>query len=346
MAAELKSLPSTTVQNRLAAFTQTCAQAMHGYSSTVGSDIMGASIVRDWNDLRFFLSVARLGSLSAASRSLKVDPATVGRRIRSLETALDLRCFERRADGYRLTESGRRLLEHAERVEGDLIGLSRAVAAEDRIVSGRVTVTASEAVTVPFLIPTLPGLRERHPGLRLDILSSNQVFNLARREADIALRMVRPDGGDLLTRRVATMGYGLYASDTYLKAAGVPSELEHLAAHNLIDWVEEYPKAATSAWFREFTEQNGATLRLNGSQERLAAVAAGIGIGCLPFIVARDTSLRRVLPSVAVPPMEVWMVTHPDSARVRRVRAVMDYLAQAAVAAGRRFSEPELSAHA
>jgi DNA-binding transcriptional LysR family regulator len=99
---------------------------------------MGSSIIRDWNDLRFFLSVARLGSLSAASRSLKVDPATVGRRIRSLETALDLRCFERRADGYRLTESGRRLLEHAERVEGDLAGLSRAVAAEERVVSGRV----------------------------------------------------------------------------------------------------------------------------------------------------------------------------------------------------------------
>jgi DNA-binding transcriptional LysR family regulator len=115
--------------------------------------------------------------------------------------------------------------------------------------------------------------------------------------------MVRPDGGDLLTRRIATMGYGLYASEAYLQAAGVPSELEELAGHSLIDWVGEYPKAATFAWFRDLTEQNGATLRLNGSQERLAAIAAGLGIGCLPFMVARDRSLRRVLPSVAVPRM-------------------------------------------
>jgi DNA-binding transcriptional LysR family regulator len=209
-----------------------------------------------------------------------------------------------------------------------------------------VTLTASDALTISFLIPALPGLRARHPGLRLDIVSSNQVLSLARREADIALRMVRPDGGDLLTRRIATMGYGLYATDSYLQAAGVPSELEDLAAHSLIDWVEEYPKAATFAWFRELTEQNGATLRLNGSQERLAAVAAGLGIGCLPFIVAREAPLRRVLPSVAVPHMEVWMLTHPDSARVRRVRAVMDYLAEAALAAGRRFSKAEASAPA
>ncbi len=302
---------------------------------------MEVRIVRDWNDLRFFLSVARLGSLSAASRALRVDPATVGRRINNLETALTLRCFERRADGYRLTDGGRKLLEHAERVEADLLGLSRALDGEDRVASGLVAVTASDSVTLPFLIPALPGLRERHPGLRIDLISTNHVLSLARREADIAVRMVRPEEGDLLARRIATMGYGLYASPEYLQRAGTPETIDDLRDHALVDWLEEYPRVATSAWFRKLANGTPAALRLNGAQERLSAVRSGVGIACMGYIMARGWGLSRVLPDVEIPPLELWLMVHPDSARVKRVRAVMDYLAEAAATAGGRFSRPE-----
>ena len=272
---------------------------------------------------------------------MKVDPATVGRRINSLEAALAVRCFERRADGYRLTESGRKLLEHAERVEYDLLGLSRASDAEDSMVSGLVAVTASDSVTLPFLIPALPGLRARYPDLRLDLLSSNKVLSLARREADIAVRMVRPEEGDLLARRIATMNFGLYATTEYLERAGAPAAVGDLKRHALIDWLEDYPKAATAAWFRNAAGGNNAVLRLNGVQERLSAATAGLGIACLAFIMARGSGLRRVLPDVAVPPLELWLLAHPDSARVKRVRAVMDYIAEMAFAAHTRFSSPE-----
>ena len=170
-------------------------------------------IVKDWNDLRFFLAVARLGSLSAAARALKVDPATVGRRITSLERALSVRCFERRADGYRLTAAGRKLQQHAERVEQDLLGLSRALDAEEREVEGLVTVTASDSVALPVLIPALPMLRDMHPGIRIDLITSNRVLSLARREADVAVRTVRPEEGDLLTRKIGTMRYGLFVAE-------------------------------------------------------------------------------------------------------------------------------------
>ena len=296
-------------------------------------------MVKDWNDLRFFLSVARLGSLSAAARALKVDPATVGRRVHSLETTLNIRCFERRADGYRLTGSGRKLLQHAERVEHDLLGLSRALDAEEQDVAGVVTVTASDSVSLPILIPALPLLREKHPGIRIDLISSNQVLSLARREADVAVRTARPEEGDLLTRKIATLGYGLFAAPRYLERRGRPSSPDDLGAHAAVDWLEEYPRVATSTWFRELAARCPFSVRLSGVKERLAAAEAGMGIVCLSFAMARGSGLVQILPEVDVPSVELWMVTHPDSARAKRVRAVMDFIVRAAGSANGRLKQ-------
>lgn len=296
-------------------------------------------IVKDWNDLRFFLAVARLGSLSAAARALKVDPATVGRRINSLESALSVRCFERRADGYRLTAAGRKLQQHAERVEEDLLGLARALDAEEREVEGLVTVTASDSVALPILIPALPMLREQHPGVRIDLISSNRVLSLARREADVAIRTVRPEEGDLLTRKIGTMRYGLFASPDYLERYGVPAEVGDLARHAAVDWVEEYPRVATATWFRELASACVTHVRVSGVKERLAAAQAGMGIVSLAFVMARGTELVQILPELEVPSVELWMVTHPDSARAKRVRAVMDFIVRAAAVASGRLKE-------
>ncbi|HYZ64660.1 MAG TPA: LysR family transcriptional regulator [Acetobacteraceae bacterium] len=300
----------------------------------------GRGIVKDWDDLRFFLAVARLGSLSAASRVLKVDPATVGRRVARLEATLEVRCFERRADGYRLTGEGQKLLVHAERVEADLHGLARALDAEDRGIAGLVTVTASDSVALPLLIPALPRLRDKHPGIRIDLISSNQVLSLARREADIAVRTVRPEEGDLLTRRIGTMGYGLYASPDYLERAGVPNTEDDLTRHALLDWFDEYPRVATASWFRKIAERSDRTMRMSGVKERLSAAQAGMGIACLSFMMARGAGLVRVLPELAVPSVELWLVTHPDSARAKRVRAVMDFIVGTALAANGQLSKP------
>lgn len=300
----------------------------------------GRHILTDWNDLRFFLSVARLGSLSASSRFLKVDPATVGRRISSLEAAMGLRFFERRSDGYRLTDTGLKLLDHATRVEEDLHGLTRALESEDRSISGPVAITSSEAVTLPFLIPALPSLRARYPGIRVDFVSSNEVLSLARREADIAVRMVRPEEGDLLARKIGTMGFGLYASRDYIDRAGMPSALGDLQNHALVDWLGDYPRAETTVWYRE-AAASAPVVRMTGPQERMQAALAGVGIVCLPHIMARDTRLLRVLAGHNVPSMELWLLVHPDTARVKRVRAVMDFIIAAAKTAASDLQGPE-----
>lgn len=215
----------------------------------------------DWNDLRYFLAVARTGTLSAASRELKVDAGTVSRRVLAMETALGARCFERRPDGYPLTEQGALLLEHAERVEQEIVSLDRAVDAGDKQVSGLVAITAVESVSHGFLLPALTTLKAIHPNLRIDLVVDNRVLSLGRREVDIALRMARAEQGELLSRRIGVMGFGLYASREYLDAHGVPDQVEDLARHSLIDYLGEYPRSPPAAWFREITSRFPAFLK-------------------------------------------------------------------------------------
>ena len=171
-----------------------------------------ARLVKDWNDLRFFLSVARLGSLSAAARALKVDPAD--RRTTHRQPRGRARPALFRAPGGRLPTdpSGRKLQQHAERVDRTSSASRARSTPRSSEVAGLVTVTTSDSSSLPVLIPALPMLRDKHPGIRIDLISSNQVLSLARREADVAVRTVRPEEGDLLTRKIGTLRYGLFAS--------------------------------------------------------------------------------------------------------------------------------------
>jgi DNA-binding transcriptional LysR family regulator len=253
-----------------------------------------------------------------------------------LEIALGIRCFDRRADGYRLTDAGRKLFEQAEVIEANFAVLSSVFDAEDRGIEGLVRITANETVSQPFLIPLLSDLQELHPGIRIELIIDNRSFSLARREADIALRMVRPEDGDLLARRVAIMAYGLFVSDALAARLGTPRSVDDLSQYPTIDWTEDYPKVATVHWFRQ-AAAGAAVLRVNRVAERRAAAINGLGLVCLPLRWAEGTALKRVLPEIAIPPAEVWLVTHPETARVPRVRAVMDFIGQRAADQARMF---------
>lgn len=293
----------------------------------------------DWNDLRFFLAVATTGSLSAAARELNVDAGTVSRRVAAMETALRKRFFERRPDGYSLSEYGRLLLEHALRVQQEIVSLDRSLdAAEDRE-AGLVSITASEPIASGFLLPSLVGLHDRLPGLRFDILTDNRLYSLTKREVDIAIRMNRSEEDELLARRIGTLNFGLYASLTYLEKRGTPANLDELCSHQLIDWLEDHPRAGPLVWFRELTLKAQPFLRLNSSRERLTAVQLGLGITALPYLVARDAGLERLLPHIVIPPLEVWLLAHPEGARIKRIRAVMRYLTEEASVRALQFTD-------
>lgn len=280
----------------------------------------------NWDDFRYFLAVAAEGSLSAAARVLRVNPATVSRHVDALEERLAVRLFDRRQDGYTVTPAGEKLAERARAIESEIFALSRAFDAEDRGLTGTVSVTATESLTVPFLIPNLPHLRDRHPGIRLQLVSDYRLLNLSRREADVAIRLARPQQGDLVVRKIGSMGFGLYASQAYVAAQGMPDSVADLKEHAVIDWLDGYPESAPVIWLRQVLEGRSAAFATNPASGRLAAAKAGIGIALVPCMVSEGSGLVRVLPEVEIPCVDLWLLVHRDLARIARVRAVLDFI--------------------
>lgn len=293
----------------------------------------GSSANMNWDDLRYFLAVAVEGSLSAAARTLRVNPATVSRHVDALEARFEVRLFDRRQDGYGLTEAGEKLAARARGIESEMFGLARAFDAEDRGLAGTVAVTSTESLITPFLIRNLPLLQERHPGIRLQVVNEYRFLNLSRREADVAIRMARPEQGDLVIRRIGTLGFGLFASPAYLEARGTPEAAADLAQHSVIDWLDGFPENAPVSWLRQQMAGRPAAFATNPASARLAAARAGIGIALVPCMVAEEVDgIRRVLPDVEIPGVDLWLLVHRDLSRLARIRAVLDFLHERAQA--------------
>jgi len=299
----------------------------------------GASGGMNWDDLRYFLAVAAEGSLSAAARALRVNPATVSRHVDALEARFEVRLFDRRQDGYGLTEAGEKLAARARGIETEMFGLARAFDAEDKGLAGTVAVTSTESLIIPFLIRNLPLLQARHPGIRLQIVNEYRFLNLSRREADVAIRLARPEQGDLVMRRIGTLGFGLYAAPSYLEARGAPRSAADLAGHAVIDWLDGFPENAPVSWLRHQMADRPPAVATNPASARLAAARAGAGIALVPCMVAEDVDgVVRVLPEVEIPGVDLWLLVHRDLSRLARVRAVLDFIHERAQAEADRIS--------
>ncbi len=280
----------------------------------------------DWMNLRNFLEVARAGTLAAASKKLGVDNTTVGRRIAALERELGAKLFTRTPDGLMLTGAGEAMRGAAEEMEQAVIrGEQRALGA-DKSLSGLVRVATTEMLGEMVVLPALKSLYARHPQIRVDLVAGTQQIDLTRREADVALRYVRPAGGDLIARRAGSVAFAPYASKSYLQARGRPLPGSGFAGHDLISF-----DAAIRHWrplgtmVGEPVRDARVILRVNSTMMLFAAVRQGLGIGPLPCSLARrDKSLVRLLPALPAELDELWMVVHPDVQRTTRVRAVID----------------------
>jgi DNA-binding transcriptional LysR family regulator len=285
----------------------------------------------DWDHLRFVLAVADAGGLSAAGRALRVDPGTVGRRLDALEGQLRCKLFHRSRRGLEPTEAGAKLVGHARRIEEEIRALGLELSDQDRGLGGTVTVTATETLAAGFVAPALPDLRRRYPSISLELVTDIRSLDLGRREADIALRLARPSQGDLKQRRLGAVGYALYASPVYLERHGVPEAGAGGApGHLLIDWPADYTVIPQVPWLRARMREASVCLRSGSAMARLAAAAAGAGVALLPCLLADcDPRLVRI-PSEAPPAQDLWLVTHRDLARVPRVRAAADFLAETA----------------
>src|SRR5258708_642713 len=281
----------------------------------------------DWSDLRFFLELARTGTLAAAGRKLGVDNTTVGRRLTALERDLSSKLFARTPDGLVLTAAGEAIRTAGEEMEQALLrGEQRALGA-DRKLSGQVRVATTEMLGEVVVLPALRSLRVRHPQIRVDLMTGTGRLDVARREADVALRYARPESGDLIVRRAGMVAFAVYASKTYLKAHGRPARTDGFSWHDLVGYDAGIRHWRPGPLGAEPVRDARVVLRTNSTLMLLQAVRLGIGIGSVPCIRARpDPELERVPAGAPAELDEVWLVVHPDVQRTSRVRAVIDAL--------------------
>ncbi len=283
-----------------------------------------------WELYRSFLAVMREGSLSAAARSLGMTQPSLGRHMRELETALGAVLFARSPQGLTPTELARELVPHAEAMASASAALQRTASAGKDDIRGAVRVSASEVIGAEVLPPILTDFRQRHPGIVIELVLSNQSTDLLRRDADIAVRMVRPTQDALVARHLGQIELGLFAHRRYLEAHGRPAALGDLPSHALIGFDTEMPymrrmRPEGLPYARELF-----AWRTDSDLAATAALRAGFGLGFMQAPLARrDPQLVRLLAEEVSIPMDTWVVMHEDLRQSVRVRRLFDHLADA-----------------
>jgi DNA-binding transcriptional LysR family regulator len=266
--------------------------------------------------------LARAGSLSAAARQLGAEHTTVARRIGALEATLGVRLFDRGARGYALTAEGEQIAELAYRVENEVLGIERLAQSRQGGLSGVVRISAPPTFASHFLAPRLADLRAAYPGLQLELVGESRDVSLSRREADLAVRLIRPQPASMVARRLGAMAFGLYASREYLGRTPI-ADLDYLGYDDSLEHVPQ------QRWLRGLAGDRPLVLRANDLSTLHEAAAAGVGAAVLPrFLGDPNPRLGRIpVDGATGASRDIWLLVHPDLRRSPRVRAVMDYLA-------------------
>lgn len=283
----------------------------------------------DWDDLKYFLAVARTGSTLGAGKALKVSQTTVARRIAAFEGRLGLVLFERRQAGYALTPGGEALVAQAEAMEMAAGAFAEAASAQARDATGTVCVSALELYTATILPPLMKDLRDAHPGLRIELDAAELPRDLVAGEADVALRAVRRSlmDGSLVGRRIAPDPWTLYCSRDYAATHARPQTAADLRTHPIIGGGGEKVWPMYRAWLHRHRLEEAVTIHHSSAIGLLAAVRAGAGLAVLPsFVADRDPDLVRCLEPISGDDIELWLLTSERLRHTPRVRAVMDFL--------------------
>ena len=282
----------------------------------------------DWNDLRYFLAVANGGSTLAAGRTLRVSQTTVARRIFALEEALGIQLFDKRQAGYALTPAGEALLDHARQVEASATAFADAASVHGRELSGTVRITSEDIYGTGLLSSLLRDLHELHPEIMIDLDMVQEMRDLGKGEADIALRSSsknQPAG--LVGRQLCKDDWTLYCSRDYADRHGAPSSVRDLKHHAIVGGGGGTLWRHYQAWLKQLGLEDQVAMHHANSTGLLSAVRSGFGIAVLPCIVAdADPNLIRCIPPREDHGRVLWLLTHERVRRSPRVRAVIDFL--------------------
>jgi DNA-binding transcriptional LysR family regulator len=281
----------------------------------------------DWDDLRFVLAVARAGSALRAARELKVNQTTVARRIAQIESVIGGDLFETRQSGQILTPLGELVAAGAERVEAEVLALRSSMDARLRSVSGAVRFTSPDVYANRIVAPFLHSFRRQYPGITVELIADDRQLDIARGEADVALRASsKPSGGGIVAQRLPDASWAPYCSRSYAEEHGLPADVKDLNNHAIIVMENNVSTGAPFRWLPKAADKAAVSARSNSLINSVSAIKASLGIGMLPcFVGDTETDLVRCLPPVLH--AEVWLIVREDVKHAPHVRAFVDGLA-------------------
>ena len=279
----------------------------------------------DWNDLPYFLAVAKSGTLMGASKQLNVNHSTVFRRINALEDKLGTRLFERMAEGYVLTEIGHAVLQHAEVVENSIHSLERAVAGNDFELSGEIRITAPFSLAEHVLVPCIAKFRLKHPGITINIIVSSALYDLSRRDADIAIRSTNNPPDYLIGRKVTDLTWSVYASKGYLKKYGIPRAISDMENFDLIGVDESLLRIEAYKWLMNNFPNDSFCCSASDVKTISTLCHEELGVAVLPTNYF-NKSLVKLFDIEPEFKDGIWILTHPDLRRVTRIKEFSQFL--------------------
>lgn len=289
--------------------------------------------MKNWDDLRFFLAVARERAFEGAAKRLKVDPTTVSRRIQRLGADYDTSFFENSPAGLRLTAEGEKLLSYAEEVERNYLSARATIAGERARLSGTVRLSLSEGLASWLVAPHLDEFGAKHPDIAIELVTTNGFLNPSKREADLSVMLARPQRGPLIARKLADYSLGLYATDGYLGRSAAIDSAGDLRHHSLIGYIADFIYADELRYLDELRGDLKLAYSSSSINIQHVMIKAGLGIGVLPhFIGQQDTLLRPLLRQELRISRSFWVVVHSELQHVSRIRAVSDWLDELATA--------------
>jgi DNA-binding transcriptional LysR family regulator len=284
--------------------------------------------VFDWNDLRYLLAVARAGSTLGAAKALGTSQSTVHRRLAELEERIGRPLVKRSATGFRLTELGERLLPYAERAERSIVAFERQLLASNKDVSGTVRVTfASSLADRLASSPLIDAFRARYRGIQLELVITDRVLDLSKGQADIAIRFGEPNDDTLIGRKIATVRWALYATQSYVEQHGRPERPQDIEHHSVIGFDGEIAHYAAARWLRSVVPHARITARSENWSGYMLAVKSGVGLGLLPIHHGnRERGLVRLIETEPEVVSHFWLLMHRDMRQTPRVRAFFDFV--------------------
>jgi DNA-binding transcriptional LysR family regulator len=286
----------------------------------------------DWDDLRVFLALAKFASQRSAGKYLEIDQATVGRRIKALETALGSKLFDRTSDGLVLNGTGQILLRQAKQVEDQILEIEKSTSARDQTHQGIIRLAMPGAMAHYWLMPHLRTFFENYPGITIQFLNGPEIVNLWRREVDMAIRLVKPTQKELFVRKICELKLAVYAAKNHLKILKkshhknpAPGSIQDVPFVGLYDY-------ATTTEERELLAQlgplNNVVCQTQAWSSVYYAIKAGIGVGILPSFFGRSCRMIHEVKDLPSSHLQVWLVMHPDVKNSARVKALVKYIVE------------------